>query len=61
MIELPKLPKLSDLVEAVLALDARLDELVAWRDQHESQKQARQAQVDQVAAELRRMRRASPS
>ena len=61
MIDLPKVPKLADLVDAILDLDERLDELVAWRDQHEISKQARQAQVDQAIAELRRMRRVGPS
>lgn len=68
MITLPKNPKLSDLAAAITALDgrldtleARVDDLARWRDQHELSRVARQRQVDGALDELRRMRRSSPT
>lgn len=52
---------LPDLEKVVAALTARVAALEAWKVEHEASKQARQAQVDAALAELRRMRKPSPT
>lgn len=68
MIGLPSAPKLSDVVTALGevatrldTIEARMNELTKWRDEHEVSKVARQQQVDAALAELRRMRGVSPT
>lgn len=50
-----------DLEKVVAALEARLAQFEAWRAEHEIGRIARQAQVDAALAELRRMRKSSPT
>lgn len=60
--------KLSDVVSALgvvdgrlAAIEARLAKLEGWQEEHERSKAERERKVDAALAELRRMRRASPT
>jgi hypothetical protein len=47
-LELPKLPKIDDLVAVALALDARVAALEEWREAHTQSMVNRQTQVNQI-------------
>lgn len=50
-----------EIESAIAEILARLNDLEVWRIEHEVGRVARQAQVDAALAELRRMRRSSPT
>lgn len=56
MLGLPLNPKVADLVEALVGLDARLAALEGWREAHGASMSQRQAQVDFLRAGEERRR-----